>query len=208
MFIIHQEWQHCGSSLERQKRCFCHVIYSWNTSQLIERRGEPKEIVKSEIIVEYNKYMNGVDKCDQYLNYSSVARKSIKWWKKVFFRMLELAIVNAMVLHSLSNPEFGKKHSAHKQFCIALVHELVQPLLHSRADPGNKIASPPGRKPTMDERRLKGNHFPESRHPKRGCCSVCAYQKYKDIKTSNYCPKCDKFICKKCFETFHTQSFS
>lgn len=47
-------------------------------SQQIERRGELEGFEKPDMIVDYNKYMNGVDKCDQYLNYYSVGRKSIK----------------------------------------------------------------------------------------------------------------------------------
>ena len=29
---------------------------------------------------------------------------------------------------------------------------------------------------------------------------------YKDTKTSNYCVKCNKFLCKSCFETYHIKS--
>lgn len=183
-----------------------------NGSQHILRRGETAGIDKPDIILEYNKYMNGVDKCDQYLNYYSVGRKSKKWWKKLFYRLLELCIVNAMVLHFNANPEFAKKRQAHKLFRIQLVHELVQPLLNSRDDPNIDNHSPSvGRRANLDESRLKGKHFPESRYPKRRRCSVCGYTKgpdgkYKDTKTSNYCPKCQKFVCKKCFEIFHTQS--
>ena len=182
-----------------------------NGSQLIERRAAPEPIRKPDMIVEYNKYMNGVDKCDQFLNYYSVGRKSIKWWKKVFFRMLELCIINAMVLYFSANPAFSKKRQAHKLFRIQLVHELVQPLLDKRTDPNEDQSPTPGRKSNLDDIRLKGKHFSETRHPKRGRCSVCAYKKgqnnrYKDTKTSNFCPKCQKFICKGCFEAFHTKS--
>ena len=34
-------------------------------------------VEKPRIICQYNNYMNGVDKCDQYLNYYSMGRKSI-----------------------------------------------------------------------------------------------------------------------------------
>ena len=70
---------------------------------------------------------------------------------------------------------------------------------------------PRGRRPSSINVRMKGKHFSSSRHPVRRRCCVCGYKKgasgqYKDTKTSNYCVKCDKFLCKSCFETYHTKS--
>ena len=53
-----------------------------NGTQLVKRVGDNNNITKPNIIVEYKKYMNGVDKCNQYLNYYSLERKTKKWWKK------------------------------------------------------------------------------------------------------------------------------
>ena len=52
------------------------------------RHGEDEEVMK--LIAEYNKYINGVDKCDQCLASYSVDRKTLKWWKKIFFRLLDM----------------------------------------------------------------------------------------------------------------------
>ena len=49
----------------------------------VDRNGNLVEKIK--IICQYNNYMNSVDKCDQDLNYYSMDRKSITWWKRVFF---------------------------------------------------------------------------------------------------------------------------
>ena len=37
-------------------------------------------------------------------------------------------------------------------------------------------------------------------------CSVDKDEKYARKKTLNYCVKCDKFVCKDCFELYHTKS--
>ena len=97
-----------------------------NAMNEITRRNEEK-VMKPEIITEYNKFMNGVVKCDQYLNYYAIGRKSIKWWKEVFFHMFEMCVMNAMVLYFIANPEFAKKHQSHKKFRVMLVHEIVEP---------------------------------------------------------------------------------
>lgn len=49
---------------------------------------------KPELITSYNQLMNGVDRNNQLLTYYSINVKSMKWWKKVFWRLLELSIVN------------------------------------------------------------------------------------------------------------------
>jgi len=41
------------------------------------------EIKKPYVVVQYNKFMKGVDRADQYLSYYSVLRKTVKWSKKV-----------------------------------------------------------------------------------------------------------------------------
>ena len=40
------------------------------------------EIKKPYAVVQYNKFMKGVDRADQYLSYYSVLRKTVKWSKK------------------------------------------------------------------------------------------------------------------------------
>ena len=58
-----------------------------------------------------------------------------------------------------------------------------------------------GRRPAeMNNVRLVGKHYPESRHPFKKCCVLCGYKKkdgkYARKKTSNYCANCDKCVCK------------
>jgi hypothetical protein len=37
------------------------------------------------------------------LSYYLFARKTIKWWKKLFFHLFDLAVVNAHILHTKTN---------------------------------------------------------------------------------------------------------
>jgi hypothetical protein len=45
-------------------------------------------------VMEYNKYKISVDKLVQLLVYYTFQKKSVKWWKKLFFRLFDLALVN------------------------------------------------------------------------------------------------------------------
>jgi len=56
--------------------------------------------MKPSAVLDYNKYKTGVDRSDQMLSYYSFERKTIKWWKKHFFRLFDLVVVNAHILHN------------------------------------------------------------------------------------------------------------
>ena len=81
--------------------------------------GEIEEIMKPEVIYEYNTYMGGVDKSDQLLSYYPFTHRTLKWWKRAFFHLLELAMVNAYIMYTLSIQR-GKRLN-HQQFRQELV---------------------------------------------------------------------------------------
>ena len=49
-------------------------------------KGQPEGVVKQcpSMVVDYRKYMGGVDTNDQHLSYYKCFRKSSKWWMPVF----------------------------------------------------------------------------------------------------------------------------
>ena len=102
--------------------------------------------------------MGGVGQCDQLLSSYSLNRKSVKWWKKVFFRMLEVTVVNSKHLHALLHPEQSNSR-LHKQFREKLVHEMVQQHLDEKANPVPAV--------NPNENRLIIKHFAESKCPQR-----------------------------------------
>ena len=51
----------------------------------VTRRGAEQSFENPVIINEYNKFMGGVDQCDQLLSSYSLNQKPVKWWKKYFF---------------------------------------------------------------------------------------------------------------------------
>ena len=68
-----------------------------NTGKVDRETKEP--ILKPEVMNYYNQFMGSVDLNDQLAKYSAFNHRSCKWWKKVFFRLLNLAMVNAYVLY-------------------------------------------------------------------------------------------------------------
>jgi hypothetical protein len=61
------------------------------------------EICKPNCVVQYNKYMKGVDHVDQYLSYYSIVRQRVKWSKKVVLFLLNCTSVNSFLMYKTLN---------------------------------------------------------------------------------------------------------
>ena len=72
--------------------------------------------------------MGGVDLTDQHLSYYSLTtRRSVKWWKKVFWWLVDISIVNTWIIYHTNYPD-DKKIRSQKDIQLKLIEELVQPL--------------------------------------------------------------------------------
>jgi hypothetical protein len=69
------------------------------------RRGRKTntEIKKPYAVVQYNKFMKGVDRADQLLSYYSVLKKTVKWSKKMVFYLLKFVLFNAFFVYRTLN---------------------------------------------------------------------------------------------------------
>ena len=97
----------------------------------INRRSTDSTKEKPLVVHEYNHYMLGVDKFDQLMAYYSLLHKSIKWWRKLFFWMLEVVVVNAYIIYQDSNKR-STHGMTHLQFQRDIIQCLVEPLLEER----------------------------------------------------------------------------
>ena len=61
--------------------------------------GGHENVEKPEAITEYNKYM-GVDRGDQFLSYYGFPHRTVKWWRRAFFFLVDAAIVNSYIMYS------------------------------------------------------------------------------------------------------------
>ena len=74
-------------------------------------------------IREYTKYMQGVDRLDQFMKYYSFLRKSRRWTKKIFFYFVQIGLQNAYALYrkySTDNPKL-----THMNFHAVAVQALI-----------------------------------------------------------------------------------
>ena len=164
--------------------------------------GGQEEIEKPKMVEEYNSYMGGVDKSDQLLSYYGFAHRSVKWWKRVAFHLLDLSIVNAYIMYRQSKQE---RYLTHEQFRINLSKDLLLKAgIYFNDIPTQRTSAPPAS-------RLTERHFP-SKIPEQGKqhqldCSVCSDRKKGKRKMTIYmCQKCGVALCvAPCFELHHTR---
>ena len=172
------------------------------------RNGQP--VLKPTAVVDYCKNMGNVDLSDQILQYYEVLRRSLKWWKKLFFHLLNLMLVNAYKLYLKFGNGQGRR--SHVKFRSDIVTALIE-----SATTANKPKTSGGRTPTPVG-RLHGHHFPvylpskpgaKRKHPVRDCVA-CNPGKSKHVgfkrqQSSYMCDKCEVPLCVPgCFKVYHT----
>jgi len=86
--------------------------------------------IKPAVVLDYNKNKTGVDRSDQMLSYYTFSRKRVKWWKKLFFHLLYLAVVNAHILYKKSS-----KKKCHWKFCTKKSPKDCLPVLVGKFKP-------------------------------------------------------------------------
>lgn len=104
--------------------------------------------------------MGGVDKADQLVTYYAFSHCSKKWWKRIFFHMMEVSIVNAYIIHGLSST----KRITHLDFHVILAKQFIE-LVHTFT-PHIPAPLPTKGMPLCLTGR---NHFPEPAGGKLDC---------------------------------------
>ena len=121
------------------------------------RNGEA--LHRPSLVVTYDKYMGGVDRSDQMVSYATFNSRTLKWWKRVFFHVVSLAVLNSYSVYKTVCQD--RAPMLHRSFRKKLVQDLVQSGSMQNV-PGMSVRSP-GRPSTASEplQRLQGQHFPE-----------------------------------------------
>ncbi|KAI8785376.1 piggyBac transposable element-derived protein 4 [Biomphalaria glabrata] len=118
----------CVAWQDKKAKKPCIMVSTKSTNRIINVQQKRSVVEKPEMVHDYNMMMNGCDRADQMLSYYSVhSRKSMKWWKKVFFWILEIAQINALIIYNATQvicDQPSKKLSL-KNFLKTLIDGLV-----------------------------------------------------------------------------------
>ena len=161
--------------------------------------------LKPSVVDSYNHHMNGVDIADQLGVYYSFQRKTIKWWRKVFFWLLEVTTVNSYIIYrqTVANP---KSHLFYRRTVI----ESLASCSITNAPPRPRMGRPRKRvhPDAVDPERLNQRLHLMGQWEKQRDCVVCSRQSEGiRSRTYYYCKTCEKHPTlhpDECFERYHT----
>ena len=121
-------------------------------------------------------------------------RRTKKWWKAVFFYILDVTLKNLSIIYFSSRGDKKEERNMALKFRELLLEELLEQFL-----PSNN-----------SEEAIREKHIKVQGEKKQQDCQNCKKLKIcKDSchypRTNFICKKCQIFLCKKCFE-YHINS--
>lgn len=141
---------------------------------------------KPNAVIDYSKYMHGVDILNLKNSFFSMKRKYYKWYKYVFFHLIEICFTNAQIIFEAI---IGKKTSI-----LSFRENLIAQMLENYCSIRRK-----SRKKTQilkTTSTIQPSHMPFQAN-KRGKCNKCR----NSIKLK--CHTCQVFLCLRCYYDFH-----
>lgn len=198
--VLLQVWQH-----KRTVR----MISTIHSATMVESENmdwaTKEKIWKPISIIDYNKFMKGVDRADQYLSYFSIVRRTKKWTKRLTMYLFNCALFNSF--HVFRTINAVKK--TYKSFLLHVAKEWIKAAdeVAEEAVPSTSRASnrdTPTRL-SLDARKHKCiNITGNSVHRVQRQCKVCAAKKKKS-RTCFMCQQCNVPLHKgDCFFSYHT----
>jgi hypothetical protein len=131
---------------------------------------------------DYNKYKGGVDTLDQRLSYYSLPRKSRRWWPRLAWWLIDVAIANAHRLYQIQIDP----NCTGMAFRLKLMHELAGDVAPTPAVVQRK-------RRTSDPSTCPSHHLLQSND--RHDCSMCSRPSAHRKQTRFFCDECQVFVC-------------
>lgn len=115
--IMYTKW-HDTKEVAAISNCHGATMVSINKKQ---HNGEIQVVQCPEMIKFYRNIMGHVDRADQLCGMYELDRKSQKWWKKVFYRLLMMSAVNSWIIYM----NLHRKKEPFLDFLVLLAEGLI-----------------------------------------------------------------------------------
>lgn len=160
--------------------------------EVLSKFGTSK--IKPAPIVQYNKYMSGIDLQDQLQSYYPSHRKTIRWYKKVGIHIMETMLYNSYMLYN----KYSTPKMSFLEYRESVVEAMV-PEIQAKEKPGQSNENQ-----GFQHGPSKLEKGPGDRRLRKKCrwCSKRGIRK----DTSFYCKSCPELpgLClDPCFKEFH-----
>lgn len=154
-------------------------------------RTEKKSILVDQphLIHTYNKYMGGVDRCDQNVGLYRTNVRGKKWYFPIVAHILDLAVQNAWLLHKKTQHGNLDHLTFRRRVVISLMAETKRSV--------TQVGRPSGFE-NVDSRFDRLDHFIASQNKQTRC-------RHCHKKVSTICVKCKVALHVSCFIPYHTR---
>ena len=176
------------------------TIDSANDSVLAKRRAMVDQkfakidVPQPKAIHRYNQYTNAVDRSYQLLACHNIRRKCYRWWKVLFYHLVDMAIVNSFILF--------QKYRAEHEDIVELQHKNTYSMVDYREAIVRQICKLPdydvppvysSTKRSVNTHNFRTDHLPGTEYTIRRNCFVCYKEGRREKRVTTYCkaPQCN-----------------
>lgn len=180
----------------RDKREVMYISTEHDNEEIVTKNKRGQEKSKPKPIVEYNKYMSGVDRQDQMLSHYPSLRKTLRWNKKIGIHVIEVMILNAYKLFCSCT---DNKKIGFYEFRLAVIGELLSVDFTRKKD--IKVAEN-----QVQHLMAKCDKSDKGKMMRKRCRQCSKTNKRSD--SMFYCKTCPNLpgLCFECFEAYHIKS--
>lgn len=145
----------------------------------------------------YTTYMRGVDKMNQQISYYQFNHSTKKWWKRIFYALLEIAIFNSFIIYRVCKNQKMK----FLEFKLAVANALSDKYISERERMSIRIKF--GKQYIYNTNMLHSIVKSE----KHRDCKFCSVRKQGQRKCTTYmCKECKINLCPECHSAFHIEN--
>ncbi|XP_056645839.1 piggyBac transposable element-derived protein 4-like [Diorhabda sublineata] len=194
----------------KDKRDVLCLTTAYHPSMINTANRRQQEKRKPIEIVNYNQNMSGVDRADQMMSYYSCPRKTIRWYKKVIFHLLDVAVWNSFYIFK----EKTGSQMKYIEYREAIIRSLTG--IDNKRDGKTLVQFKRAQIQTNEINNNGTQHFPEKISPPENYQRKTYFQRCKQCykqgirkETSYCCKNCmsKPALCPApCFETWHTEN--
>lgn len=195
--------------MDNREVLFLSTVHEGRMVDTGKKDRHQQTIQKPDAIIDYNVNMRMIDKKDMMVGGVECLRKSVKWYKKLFFHLIDVTMLNAYHLWCVKTGLRPKL----RLFSKAVINQLLEKYGQVQPEKGHRsVENLPDR---LQCRDYLSRHYLEAVPPPEGArrprgqkrCYVCATTERREKvrkDVGQQCKECGVGFCLECFKDFHT----